>query len=131
MKKYLFKYVFSFYIISSFSVISCVDKQVISESEFAQKTWKDDEKACLGERKILIDSLLKIKDKFLGYNDLEVRKILGKPDEVELAERSKKYYYYFYTKGSQCEGDTSNIKGKMLQIRFNSTNQVNELTLKK
>jgi hypothetical protein len=131
MKNNLAPILVLFYVISLLSVISCVDKQEISHSEFAQKAWKDDENACLGERTVLIDSLLKIKDKFLGYNDLEVRKILGKPDEVELAERSKKYYYYFYTKGSQCEGDTSNMKGKMLQIRFNSTNQVNELTLKK
>ncbi|GAB4456129.1 MAG: hypothetical protein OHK0036_19870 [Bacteroidia bacterium] len=110
---------------------SCVKKQEITDKEFAQNEWKNDVKACLGKRTVLIDSLLKIKDKLLGYNDLEVRKILGKPDEIELAERSKKYYYYYYTTGSQCEGDTSKMKGKMLQIRFNSTNQVNELTLKK
>lgn len=105
---------------------ACLEKQAIRAEDFDQPTWKEDHQGCLAKRKHVVGQIIAIKHKFIGYNELEIRNLLGKPNQIELAERNKKYYYYYVEPGKQCQ-DTIAFFGKRLQVRFNALNQVDEI----
>jgi len=99
----------------------------ISEEEFNNTSWKNDKNGCQGERSKIVKNFEGIKDRLIGLGENQLRQLLGSPDQVQLLERSQKFYIYYIEKGAQC-GDTG-IEGKNYQIRFNSLNQVNEVSL--
>ncbi|MDW7694637.1 hypothetical protein R9C00_07780 [Flammeovirgaceae bacterium SG7u.111] len=118
-----------FFILFIFSSLttSCGGKQVLEE-EFDSLTWKNDKLGCNNERFALVKQFQNIRPKLMGKQEGEIRKLLGSPDQVELYERSQKFYIYYIEKGSQCEGAKSGIASKNFYIRFNSLNQVSEIT---
>ncbi|MBX2840806.1 MAG: hypothetical protein KTR26_03490 [Flammeovirgaceae bacterium] len=99
----------------------------IPEEAFDTKTWKNDTNGCTSERVALMDQFKAIQDKIIGLSELQVNKLLGKPDKVELYIRSQKFYVYHLKPGSQCDPDSFDRAGENIQIRFNSLNEVNEI----
>ena len=111
-------------------LISCSGRR-ISEEAFSSKTWKNDKNGCNNDRLALLKDFETVKHQLIGMSENETRKILGTPDKVQLFERSQKYYIYFIESGSQCENgeNIGNKEGRSYHIRFNSINQVNEVSL--
>ena len=109
-----------------FYLFSC-SQSPISEEEFNSISWQNDKNGCQGNRAKIVKDFEGVKDKLIGLGENQLRKLLGSPDQVQLLERSQKFYIYYIEKGAQC-GDPG-IEGKNYQIRFNSLNQVNEVSL--
>lgn len=124
--------VFTFFVfIGIFS--SCADPNAITNEEFDMKAWKMDRNGCTSVRIEMLDDLEKIKTKLEGLDEIDLRKILGKPDFAELYSRNQKFYTYYIDASEKCENKNSqNIKNgerRLVQIRFDAINAVNEIVV--
>lgn len=80
--------------------------------------WKNDKNACLGSRQSMETNLRTQISKLKGLAEMDVIKLLGRPDQNELYKRNQKFYYYFITPGPGCTSqDTASLK---LVLRFNA-----------
>ncbi|WP_063850741.1 hypothetical protein [Flammeovirga sp. SJP92] len=90
-------------------------------------TWKADPMACNGDREKLEDDFLAVKDRLIGTSITDIRKVLGKPDRVDLDNRSTKQYVYFVNSGGQCDGMEGEV-GKSYKVFFDALELVKEVT---
>ena len=74
----------------------------------------------------MLEELKAQKDEILEWSSEAVDKKLGKPDAKDLDKRTRLYYIYNIKGGVGCDQDSSRI---YLQIRFNSINRADEITL--
>jgi hypothetical protein len=89
--------------------------------------WKDDRLGCLGKRAEFEESLRGQRDKLKGLSEMDVVKLLGRPDRNDLSERREKYYFYFLDPAPGCDdGDST---ATQLIIRFNSTGVSKEVSI--
>ena len=97
---------------------------------FDTTVWKNDRLGCKGQRATIFPHLSSQKDKIKGLGQNQVLQMLGKPDFHELASRNQRFYIYYYKQGKQCEkGGKVNInQDKILRIRFDALDRVNEIT---
>lgn len=112
---------------------SCSNPNAIKEEEFSMKAWKSDRNGCENIRTGMLDDLEKIKPKLEGLDEIDLRKILGKPDFAELYSRNQKFYTYYVDASEKCENANSqNVKNgerRVVQIRFDAINAVNEIVV--
>lgn len=105
----------------------------IKAEEFDVKAWKNDRNGCENIRTGMLENLEKIKPKLEGLDEVDLRKILGKPDFAELYSRNQKFYTYYVDASEKCSNSTSqNIKNgerRVVQIRFDAINAVNEIVV--
>ncbi len=106
-----------------FLLISCSDKPLIRN--FDSKEWIGDAGACKGIRKNLVERIMSAKTSFLGKAEERIRNTLGKPDRVELYERSQKFYVYYLEPGPGCTIHENNPQ--MLMIRFSAVGLSDEI----
>lgn len=110
-------------------------KEVAKLDNVDSKIWKNDRMACKNERKQMVQSILRQKEKLKKLGQNAIIKLLGKPDYQELQGRNQRTYIYFYEKGEPCEKPNNvthyaNLAtSKILKIRFNATDMVNEITI--
>ncbi len=98
-------------------LISC-GKELPTLDGFDTDEWKKDKNACLGQRQSMEPMLRRESVKLKGLAEMDVIKLLGRPDENELYKRNQKFYYYSITPGPGCGGtDTVALK---LVLRFNA-----------
>src|SRR5690606_38740330 len=67
------------------------------------KKWKDDPNACREERTGMVNALREQKSKLLGLSEMDIIKLLGKPDQNELYTRNQKFYHYYIEPGPACK----------------------------
>ncbi len=112
-------------------LFSCTDPNAVTEQEFGMKAWKNDRNGCESVRTEMLDDLEKIKPKLEGLDEIDLRKILGKPDFAELYSRNQKFYTYYIDASEKCENEASkaikNGERRLVQIRFDAINAVNEI----
>jgi hypothetical protein len=80
--------------------------------------WKTDKNGCLGSRKTMESSLQSEIPKLKGLSEMNIIKLLGRPDENELYERNQKFYTYFISPGPLCTNKDSSFN--KLVLRFNA-----------
>lgn len=98
-------------------LISC-GKELPKLEGFDTDEWKKDKNACQGVRQSMEGMLRKELVKLKGLAEMDVIKLLGRPDQNELYKRNQKFYYYSITPGPGCVGaDSVAIK---LVLRFNA-----------
>jgi len=66
--------------------------------------WKADRDACQGYRQSVAAAMKSELVKLKGLSEMDVIRLLGKPDENELYKRNQKFYSFFITPGSQLPG---------------------------
>lgn len=111
---------------------SCSNPNGITEEEFDRKAWQLDRNGCETVRAGLLDDLEKIKPKLEGLDEIDLRKILGKPDFTELYSRNQKFYTYYIDASDKCEDvqqDLERGERRLVQIRFDAINAVNEIVI--
>jgi len=130
------KFLSKLVIVFSFLVgilFSCSNPNAISEQEFDRKAWRTDRNGCENIRATLVEKLEKIKPKLQGLDEIDLRKILGKPDFSELYSRNQKFYTYYIDAAQKCNNANSqNVKNgerRVIQIRFDAMNAVNEIVV--
>lgn len=106
-----------------------------AESElpgFDAARWRTDPMGCRNQRAEQIETFLKTVKPYLlehALGEMQVRRLLGKADAIEIAERGMKFYKYYFRKGRQCLGSTDSRHGDYIRIRFDALNRVNEISL--
>lgn len=89
--------------------------------------WKDDRQGCHGKRTPFEESLRSQREKLKGLSEMDVVRLLGRPDRNDLSERNEKYYYFFIDPAPECEaGDSTATR---LVIRFNATGVSKEVSV--
>lgn len=106
---------------------ACQDTKIDLEG-FDATLWQSDQNGCEGKR---IEQVLVFEQRIKPQIDLmsekEIVKILGKPDRQELMARGQKFYYYALEAGKLCQKEQVRIK--VVQIRFDALNRINEVTI--
>ena len=98
-------------------LFSC-GKELPTLDGFDGDEWKKDKNACQGARQSMEGMLRKELLKLKGLAEMDVIKLLGRPDQNELYKRNQKFYYYSISPGPGCGSkDTTALK---LVLRFNA-----------
>jgi len=90
--------------------------------------WTEDKNACGDARASMRIAIEREKEKLLGLGQMEVVKLLGKPDQNELFSRNQKFFYYFLEPGPPCGGDST---ADRLTIRFNAVGLAKEVLIER
>lgn len=93
------------------------------------ENWKNDRNGCLGLRLADMEEFRKIKNEFLGANNQALIKTFGRPDRVELVDRSQTFFYYYLEPSSECAGTTPNDEPLKVLFRLNAISKVSEVTI--
>lgn len=91
--------------------------------------WKSDRYGCSGIRMQYIDDIKAIKNSFLGKNNQEIILTFGRPDRVELVDKSQSFFFYFLEPSSSCEGVEIEKEPLKVLFRFNAISRVSEVTV--
>jgi hypothetical protein len=92
-----------------------------------EPVWKTDSKGCLGKRVVFLEALQGQRDKLKGLSEIDLVKLLGKPDRNDLSERHQKSYFYFIEPGPGC--DNGKEDALKLIVRFNATGVSREVAI--
>jgi hypothetical protein len=80
--------------------------------------WKEDKKGCTGYRQSTETSLIGQTNQLKGLAEMDIIRLLGKPDQNELYKRNQKFYSYNISPAEGCAyHDSTNHK---LVLRFNA-----------
>jgi len=91
--------------------------------------WKNDRYGCSGLRMQYVDEIKAIKNSFLGKNNQEIILTFGRPDRVELVDKSQSFFFYFLEPSSSCEGVDIEKEPLKVLFRFNAISRVSEVTV--
>ncbi|MDQ4139173.1 MAG: hypothetical protein M3142_01485, partial [Bacteroidota bacterium] len=100
----------------------------ITFPDFDSKTWKSDAYGCQDLRSKMIPKLKKIRPELKGLAIPQIMGALGKPDSEALLPNNERIYYYYLQPGDQCQNKRELSTANKLQIRFNATEKVSEVT---
>ncbi|ERM82605.1 hypothetical protein P872_04640 [Rhodonellum psychrophilum GCM71 = DSM 17998] len=120
-------------LISAFSVAlifqftSCTSK--VEAGKINIENWKNDRYGCKGLRIQDIEEFRKIKNDFLGINNQELIKTFGRPDRVELFDKSQSFFYYFLEPSNECTGVENEKEPLKVLFRMNAISKVSEVTI--
>ena len=104
--------------------------QEIKIDGFDAEAFKSDKHACAGTRLKLEPQLIEAQEQLKGYNQIEITKLLGKPDKIEIYKRGQRFFIYFLEKGPSCSTEKLVKYPKSLFIRFSALNSANEIFIK-
>jgi hypothetical protein len=113
------------FLLCLFILVSC-GKPLPTIEGIELDAWEQDKDACNGKRASTISLLREQKNKLLGLDEMNVVKLLGKPDENELYKRNEKFFHYFLEPSEKCNpgGKKAPLR---LNIRFNAMGLAKEV----
>ncbi|WP_143961394.1 hypothetical protein [Litoribacter populi] len=109
------------------AIVSC--SSPLETGSIDTEEWKKDRNGCLGLRLAYVDEIKSIKNSFLGKNNQELIKTFGRPDRVELVDKSQSFFFYFLEPSSNCEGAETGKEPLKVLFRMNAINKVSEVTV--
>lgn len=89
--------------------------------------WKSDPDGCAGKRIAFVEPLQRQRDLFKSLSEMDIVKLMGKPDQNELYQRNQKFYSYFFQAGTEC--DHPHEGALRIIIRFNAMGLAKEITI--
>ena len=92
------------------------------------ENWKKDRNGCLGLRIKDLKEIKRIRNTFLAKNNQEIILTFGRPDRVELVDKSQSFFIYFLEPSDRCASQTEKEPLKVL-FRLNAINRVSEVTI--
>ncbi|PZX54119.1 hypothetical protein [Algoriphagus chordae] len=93
------------------------------------ENWKADRYGCKGLRLQDLEELERLKHSYLGVNNQALIKTFGRPDRVELVDKSQTFFFYFLEPSGNC--DQVEIEKEPLRVlfRLNAVSKVSEVTI--
>lgn len=76
----------------------------------------------------MVDAITQQREKLKALSEMDIIKLLGKPDENDLLDRSQKFYIYYFEPGPACEGTITSPK--KLILRMNAMGLTKEVQIK-
>lgn len=104
------------------------DKPIPTLHGMDLEQWKGDKNGCQNIRAGMRKAIDEEKDKLLSLGEMQVVKLLGKPDRNELSRRNQKFFYYFIEPAPACKFLTDSIVEKLV-IRFNAMGLAKEVAI--
>ncbi|SIN76909.1 hypothetical protein [Algoriphagus halophilus] len=111
----------------AFLIASCGGK--LDAGNINLDNWKSDRYGCKGLRIQDVEELQKIKQTFLGENNQSIIKTFGRPDRVELVDKSQSFFFYFLEPSGDCEGVETEKEPLRVLFRMNAISKVSEVTI--
>jgi hypothetical protein len=93
------------------------------------ENWKADRYGCKGLRMQDLEELKQIKNNFLGADNQALIKTFGRPDRVDLLDKSQSFFFYFLEPSSDCDGVKSEKEPLRVLFRMNALSKVSEVTI--
>ncbi len=93
------------------------------------ENWKSDRYGCKGLRMQELEEFRAIKNNFLGADNQALIKTFGRPDRVDLMDKSQSFFFYFIEPSSECEGVKSEKEPLRVLFRMNALSKVSEVTI--
>lgn len=93
------------------------------------ENWKSDRYGCKGLRLQDLEEFRKIKNQFLGIDNQAMIKTFGRPDRVELVDKSQSFFFYFLEPSSDCAGVEQEKEPLRVLFRMNALSKVSEVTV--
>ncbi len=109
------------------TLVSCSGK--IDTGKINIENWKADRYGCKGLRIQDLDELQKIKNTFLGADNQAIIKTFGRPDRVELVDKSQSFFFYFLEPSNGCESVEKEKEPLRVLFRMNAVSKVSEVTI--
>jgi hypothetical protein len=108
-------------------LLSC-NNEVPTLDGIDQQAWKGDRNGCKKVRQGMVESMKAERKKLLSLDEIQVVKMLGRPDRNELFKRNQKFYYYFLEPSEECK-DSAAADALKLIIRFNAMGLAKEVLI--
>ena len=115
----------SLLIISLFTSCSAA----VDAGEVDLKKWKADRDGCKGLRMQELPAFEAVKNNFLGADNQALIKTFGRPDRVELVDKSQSFFFYFIEPSGDCDGLESKKEPLRVLFRMNAISRVSEVTI--
>jgi hypothetical protein len=115
------------FILIVFFVLACSSKVDVKGVDL--DNWKKDRNGCLGLRNNDLENFRDVKNELLGKDNQALIKTFGRPDKVELANRSQTFFIYFIEAGPGCEGESKHDEALKVIFRLNAISRVSEVTI--
>lgn len=93
------------------------------------ESWKSDRYGCKGLRMQDLEEFRTIKNQFLGIDNQAVIKTFGRPDRIELVDKSQSFFFYFLEPSSDCTGIEQKKEPLRVLFRMNALSKVSEITI--
>ncbi|GGZ32049.1 hypothetical protein GCM10007049_26790 [Echinicola pacifica] len=106
---------------------SCVRK--LDTGNIDLEKWKSDRYGCRGLRLEQLEEIKHIKNNFLEATNQELIVTFGRPDRVELLNKSQSFFFYFLEPSSSCDGVEIEKEPLKVLFRLNAINRVSEVTI--
>ncbi|GMQ23895.1 hypothetical protein Aoki45_05770 [Algoriphagus sp. oki45] len=91
--------------------------------------WKADRYGCKGLRLQDLEKFRAIKNDFLGADNQSIIKTFGRPDRVELVDKSQSFFFYFLEPSEACEEVEKEKEPLRVLFRMNAISKVSEVTI--
>ncbi|MHA7128598.1 hypothetical protein [Algoriphagus namhaensis] len=117
----------SIILLLALSLVACSSK--LDAGNINLENWKADRYGCKGLRLEDLEELRKVKNSFLGATNQSIIKTLGRPDRVELVDKSQSFFFYFLEPSGDCEGVETEKEPLKVLFRMNAISKVSEVTI--
>ncbi len=118
---------YSFFLISILTISACSGP--MDAGKINLENWKADRYGCKGLRMQDLEELKAIKNNFLGADNQAIIKTFGRPDRVELLDKSQSFFFYFLEPSDDCEGVKTEKEPLRVLFRMNALSKVSEVTI--
>jgi hypothetical protein len=108
-------------------IVSCSPKVEVGNVNL--ENWKKDRNGCLGLRANDIEEFRKVKNSLLGKDNQTLIKTFGRPDKVELTDRSQSFFMYYVDPAPTCGAGVPKDEILKVLIRLNAVSRVSEVTI--
>jgi hypothetical protein len=128
----MFKHLLSkqiFLLLPFLLLFSCSPKMEVGNVNL--DNWKSDRNGCKGLRIQDLEEFRRVKNSILGKDNQTLIKTFGRPDKVELIDRSQSFFFYFLEPGPLCDPvhQTDSTQPLKVLIRLNAVSKVSEVTI--
>ncbi|WP_339707588.1 hypothetical protein [Algoriphagus aquimarinus] len=107
--------------------LSCSSKRDTGSMNI--ENWKADHYGCKGLRMQDLEELERLKHSFLGIDNQALIKTFGRPDRVELVDKSQTFFFYFLEPSNACDGVEIEKEPLRVLFRLNAISKVSEVTI--
>lgn len=114
-------------LISFLSITSCSGP--LDAGKINLEKWKSDRYGCKGLRMQELEEFRAIKNSFLGADNQALIKTFGRPDRVDLQDKSQSFFFYFLEPSEGCEGIKPEKEPLRVLFRMNALSKVSEVTI--
>ncbi|WP_111669829.1 hypothetical protein [Algoriphagus litoralis] len=114
-------------LLSAFTMLSCSGP--LDAGNVNLENWKSDRDGCKGLRMQELEAFQAIKNTFLGADNQALIKTFGRPDRVELVDKSQSFFFYFIEPSGDCAGVEKEKEPLRVLFRMNAISKVSEVTI--